>query len=284
MELRLKRHETFSIREGWIEKAIHYINENEKCFSKENGAAVFGLGTNMVKSLRYWVSAMNLVTFKKGNAYLTELGKLLLEFDPFLEDSFSLWLLHLYLVTNNIDSPVFNAIFNLGSTQFDKDLLLEKVPNKLADYGYDAITSMASLESDISIFIKSYCYEEFTNPENNMNCPLSRLGMFSSEERKVYSRKTPSFKKLDYRIIYLCLIKCLDINKKAFSFNIEDIYDRRNNPINIFNLNKSLLFSYLEEMRKRGLIKLNKTAGLNVVYIDEPVSLREIISSYYKGE
>ena len=41
MELKLKRHETFSLREGWIEKGIHYIDENERCMSKDNGTKIF---------------------------------------------------------------------------------------------------------------------------------------------------------------------------------------------------------------------------------------------------
>ena len=78
MELKLKRHETFSIREGWIEKGIHYINQDARSMSKECGTSVFGLGSNMVKSLRYWLTAACLATFRNGYAYLSELGKLIL--------------------------------------------------------------------------------------------------------------------------------------------------------------------------------------------------------------
>ena len=53
--LKLKRHETFSIREGWIEKGVNIIKENCECFKKNDGPVNFGLGTNMCKSLRYWL-------------------------------------------------------------------------------------------------------------------------------------------------------------------------------------------------------------------------------------
>ena len=202
MELKLKRHETFSIREGWIEKGIHYINEDARSMSKENGTKVFGLGSNMVKSLRYWLAATKLASFRNGSAYLEPLGRLILENDPYIDNNFTLWLIHLFLVTNEYDAPVFNAIFNLDYSQFDKDFLLDRVPTKLSELGYDRVSSISSLESDISIFLKSYYSEDISNPENNMNCPLAKLNLFTCEDKKIYSKKMPAFNKLNFRIVY----------------------------------------------------------------------------------
>lgn len=281
MELKLKRHETFSIREGWIEKGIHYINQDARSMSKECGTSVFGLGSNMVKSLRYWLTAACLATFRNGYAYLSELGKLILKNDPYIDDDFSLWLLHLYLVTNESDAPVFNAIFNLNYSQFDKDFLIDRVPLKLTELGYDPITSISSLESDISVFLKSYYSDDFSNPENNMICPLARLNLFSCEGKKMYLRKTPAFSKLNFRIVYLNLLKCINSTNSEISFNIEDIYAIRNNPLNILNLSKTALFYYLEEMQKNEYIKFNKTAGLNVVVIEHVKTLQEVVDDYF---
>lgn len=281
MELKLKRHETFSIREGWIEKGIHYINQDARSMSKECGTSVFGLGSNMVKSLRYWLTAACLATFRNGYAYLNELGRLILKNDPYIDDDFSLWLVHLYLVTNESDAPVFNAIFNLNYSQFDKDFLIDRVPLKLTELGYDPITSTSSLESDISVFLKSYYSDDFSNPENNMNCPLARLNLFSCEGKKMYSRRTPAFSKLNFRIVYLNLLKCINRTNSEISFNIEDIYAIRNNPLNILNLSKTALFYYLEEMQKNEYIKFNKTAGLNVVVIEHIKTLQEVVDGYF---
>lgn len=284
MELKLKRHETFSIREGWIEKGIHYINQDSRSMSSENGTRVFGLGSNMVKSLRYWMTATRLASFKNGNARLEELGKLILENDPYLDDVFSLWLIHLYLVTNEYDAPVFNAIFNLNYSQFDKDFLLDRVPAKLLDYGYEKISAVSSLESDISVFLKSYYSEDSSNPENNMNCPLSRLNLFSCEGKRIYSQKMPSFNKLNFRIVYLSILKCVNQDDGEISFNIEDLYSMRNSPLHVLNLSKSAFFQYLEEMQRKNYIKLNKTAGLNVVFIKQSKSLKEVVESYFLEE
>ena len=67
--LRLKRNETFYIREGWLEKGINIIKNNAKCFSNNSGPSIFGLGSNMCKSLRYWLEACNIATFGQNGAF-----------------------------------------------------------------------------------------------------------------------------------------------------------------------------------------------------------------------
>ena len=60
------------------------------------------------------------------------------------------------------------------------------------------------------------------------------------------------------------------------SFNLEELYEWKNNPIRIFNISKSSLYQYLDEMKKNGLISLVKTAGLNTVTIISFKSLSEL--------
>ena len=74
-KLRLKRHGSFSIREGWFEKAINAVNENEKSvFGKTNGIAILGVGSNMVASIRYWLNTAGIID---SNSRLTGFGNLL---------------------------------------------------------------------------------------------------------------------------------------------------------------------------------------------------------------
>ena len=45
-----------------------------------------------------------------------------------------------------------------------------------------------------------------------------------------------------------------------------------------------MYLQYLEEMRKNGLIQINKTAGLNAVYFKKKMDLEDIFASYFGGE
>ena len=282
--LKLKRHETFSIREGWLEKGINKCNENHLCFQKDKGTKELGIGSNMVKSLKYWLQACRLIKFGQKGADFLPLGTLLLLNDRYLENDFSWWMIHLHLVTNFEDAPVFNSFFNMQYSSFDKDFIIRYLKEIYSDEGYE-IGAESSLDSDVSILLKSYYSDDDKNPEENTNCPLSRLGLLEVFDKKTYKKVTPTYSSLDYRIIYYSIILCYEneiTQNNKVSFNIEDLYEKNNNPLRIFNITKSMFFSYLEEMKKNGYIDLIKTAGLNTVYINEPKSLIDLFKSYFK--
>ena len=284
--LKLKRHETFSIREGWIEKAINYVYENPFCFRKDDGPKILGMGTNMVKSLHYWVTASNLVQFHiNTGATLTECGSLIYEFDQYLTNKFTWWIIHYNLSTNFNDAPVINKIFNSDLNKFEKDFLTNSILNVLEkDY---EIKSLGSLESDVQIYLKSYFSSDKSNPENNFNCPLSKLNLLDMVSKNVYEKEMPNTNDLDFRIVYRCLLDCMDIdggNLSRAHFNVEDLYDKDNNPLKIFNLSKSALFYYLDVLKQKGYISLHKTAGLNTIYIEKYMSLRAMFEGYFRED
>ena len=284
LPLKLKRHGTFSIREGWIEKGINYINADNRCFSKEKGAGIFGIGSNMVSSLRYWLTASRVAEFNATGAQLTELGNLLIQYDPYIEDLFSLWFIHINLSINKIDAPVFNAIANLRYTQFDKKFLLSVLPDELRNNGFEPVKSISLLESDVNVYLKSYYGDDIGNPENNLNCPLAKLRLLTLGDGNMYFKKNPDLSNLDFRVVYYSVLKWAELKnnlKNQYSFNIEDMFNDVDTPLNILNLSKSSFYYYLDEMKRSGYISLSKTAGLNVVYIDKCVSLEELFRSYF---
>ena len=49
--IRLKGHEKFHLREGWITKGLYGVDKNPKVFTGNEGTDQLGVGTNMVKSI-----------------------------------------------------------------------------------------------------------------------------------------------------------------------------------------------------------------------------------------
>lgn len=277
-ELKLKRHETFSIRIGWLEKGINKIAVDPFCFKKDDGPIKLGIGSNMVKSLRYWLIACGLAKFSSQyGATLTEFGRFLLEKDPYLEDVFSWWLIHNNLVVNKFgDTPVINYYFNMEKQKVGKESFFNMIKNDF-ETKYGSITSDNSLDSDISILFKSYYSDDFSNPENNLNCPLSNLGLIGMIDKKNYIKMSPQYEKLSYKIVFYSLVNCVQINNPGqMSIDFDSLYVIDNNPIKVFNLTKSMFFLYLEDMKKNGLINLVKTAGLNVITILKEINLTEL--------
>ena len=66
-KIKLKGHESFSIREGWITKGIFEIKNNSKLFSEKNLTDILGIGTNMVKSLKYWLITSGIIKIGRAS-------------------------------------------------------------------------------------------------------------------------------------------------------------------------------------------------------------------------
>ena len=275
-DLRLKRHETFCIREGWLEKGLNTIIENNECFKKDNGPKMLGLGSNMCKSLRYWLKATNIAEFGQV-AELTEFGNLLFRYDKFLENRFSWFMIHAKLAMNFEDAPVINRIFNGNYSKFEKELLMSYLNEYFKINGFE-IGVESSLESDVSVALRSYSVNDLSNPENNMNCPLGKLNLIKIEDRKKYYKNQPLHADLHYFAVFYVMIECMD---RMEDFNLEDLCNKENNPMKIFNLTKPMLLLYLEEMQNAGILKIVKTAGLNTIHINRMLSLGEIFGLYF---
>ena len=65
------------------------------------------------------------------------------------------------------------------------------------------------------------------------------------------------------------------------NISINDLISIENSPIKILNLDKNLLNEYLDEMKRNNLIIINRTAGLNMIYLNKKMTLEEIIREYY---
>ena len=79
----LSGHETFPLRYGWLKKAFDAVRSaedrsgNKSVFIGEDAIARFGVGKNMVASMRHWATAAGLIEDVPDEQRLrcTELGK-----------------------------------------------------------------------------------------------------------------------------------------------------------------------------------------------------------------
>ena len=64
MTMKFRGHETFFIRKGWLSKGMKAIKHDSNAFiSKEkNPMDTLGIGSNMVKAMRYWMQAVGITT------------------------------------------------------------------------------------------------------------------------------------------------------------------------------------------------------------------------------
>src|ERR1043165_8399337 len=81
-------HETFPIRYGWLHKVVSAFENSgeENIFDPDVAMILFGVGKNMVVSMRHWSKAVGVLDEKDQ---LTEFGRQLLSengWDPYLEN------------------------------------------------------------------------------------------------------------------------------------------------------------------------------------------------------
>ena len=57
---KLKGHESFILRDGWLTKGLRAVANDARVFSNNSGADALGVGTNMAKAIRYWMKTAKL--------------------------------------------------------------------------------------------------------------------------------------------------------------------------------------------------------------------------------
>jgi hypothetical protein len=265
------------------------LEENKYVFSEETAMDHLGVGSKMVKSIKYWLLASHLVEEKREkNAKHSlvpskDFGEVVKKYDPYFEDVFTLWIIHYYISSDIEFNTVWNLFFNrFNVTDFTKVSMVDKVVdecNKLYNKGNSLYNS---IDSDCGVLLKMYTASEetITDPEENLISPFSELGLISrGSERSSYMKVRPLYSKLDRLAVLYIMIANLPDDK--ISVDIDTLLSQDNNVGKVLNLDRNMINEYLDRLRQEGFIELNRTAGLDMVYINKKLSLAEILELYY---
>lgn len=290
VKLKLRGHESFYIREGWLTKGIVAINKDKYILSNTISAIdELGVGSAMVKSIRYWLQALSLTDEKrgeKGKRYqeLSEdFGKILFENDKYFEDLGTLYLLHYKLVSNKDLATTWNLFFNsIKATEMTKHHMEEGVKQLILNIDPQYEISERSLSDDCNCLVKTYFAEksDLKNPEDNMICPFSDLGLIKKEhirgKDEIIYKTVPERNKLDKLIVLYVIMDNLGDKQ---STTIKNLIEDENNIGSVFNLDKNTINYYIDILRDEGYLRVNRTAGLNTIY---PTDLAiNILDKYY---
>lgn len=289
LKYKIKGNESFSIREGWLAKGLMALEENKYVFSEETAMDHLGVGSKMVKSIKYWLLASHLVEEKREkNAKHSlvpskDFGEVVKKYDPYFEDVFTLWIIHYYISTDIEFNTVWNLFFNrFNVTDFTKVSMVDKIVdecNKLYNKGKALYNS---IDSDCGVLLKMYTASEetITDPEENLISPFSELGLIArGSERSSYMKVRPLYGKLDRLAVLYIMIANLPNDK--ISVDIDTLLSQDNNVGKVLNLDRNMINEYLDRLRQEDFIELNRTAGLDMVYISKKLSLAEILELYY---
>lgn len=298
--MKFRAHDTFYIRKGWLSKGMrNVINAPDVFVSRTNNPMdVLGIGANMVKALRYWMVAVGLtkeaVTGQRVQTP-TPIGTIINENDPYFEETGTLWLLHYMLVRDNeatkTEATAWWYFFNeFKTTEFTRDDFLLQI-SKFLRNSDEGEKPVRTIEDDFNCIINTYVSRMKSNPEkvkpeSNIDCPLGELGLIDivgtekgGGRQKIYRKSAPKKDMLHPLILLAVLIDQAHGEKEI---RISSIQNENGNAGKAFNLDIISLTSLLYKIELLGYIKVNRTAGLDVINILTDWSFLDCVREYYK--
>ena len=291
MPMKFRAHDTFFIRKGWLSKGMRCVAKKPDVFiaHDENPMDVFGIGANMVKALRYWLQVVGLTEESvKGKRFqrFTELGKLIYKNDAYIEELGTLCLLQYRLASQADNATAWYFFFNeFSMMEFSREdfvAALQKYTKMLDSENEYAIRS---LNDDFQCIINTYLPRYKSNPkrvspEHNIDCPLGEIGLVDilNKRKKTYKKSIPASDTLNPYVAFAVIVDNAH-GRKEISLN--ELLTAPCNIGKVFNLDSITMLDVLYRTEKLGLIKINRTAGLDVINIREEIDFLDCVERFY---
>ena len=174
-------HNSFYIRPGWLSKGLFLVQESSRTnWSSTDTSDALGVGSNMAKSIGWWLNATDLVRrpSRREPLELTEFGRVIADHDPYLSDIGSWWFIHLNLVFNAWNA--FQWFFTrFRRKRFSRELAIQALRNEARTQA-GKIRNLGSVQREIGALLQSYSRQipnAPSDPEDNLDCPLRSLGL-----------------------------------------------------------------------------------------------------------
>lgn len=299
---KISGHETFTLKYGWIKKIVDEVEKAENTdpeslkdlFKADDSIVRFGIGRNMVNSLKYWATSTSLVHAE--NFTLTTFSK---DFfaadgcDPYLEAMESLWLVHYNLACNK-QLVTYNWFFNkYNGGSFDRKSLL----NDLIEYFSKEeirLSSESTLKRDVECFIRMYSSKNLSTTkqtDESIESPLRELGLVKeSASKNIFTINREEKLGLSIELAYYMILDFWENSKpedgndlQSLSFNAL-LYDE-NSIGRICLLNESALNKIILEISEKYSheISWSDTSGMRQFIKVSEDSIKELKENAYKN-
>ena len=277
---KLSGHATFPLRHGWLKKAFDAVAEQERrdtkrsVFLADDAIARFGVGRNMVGSMRYWATATGIIT--EDGCETTPFGRTLFGkkgFDPYMEDPATSWLVHWKLCSDPANTTWFWAFNHYSRLNFDRSALVRGIQHLVKEHP-GARASQSTIKNDVVCFVRTYAEQPFslkTGPEDTLDSPLAELGLVRSvgnrdEFRFVRGPKST----LRAGVVAFAVHEFWSArsssrkNSGAKTLSFEALAHEPGSPGRVFALDENALMDHLSEIEETsyGAYRWSETTGL----------------------
>jgi hypothetical protein len=296
-------HETFPLRYGWLKKVVDAIaacstdSNNKTVFLADQAIALFGVGKNMVTSMRYWALAARVIADAsngnfKGPFSVTPAGQALFGdggWDPYLEEPASLWWLHWQFASNPRPTTTIYYVFNhFNGATFYRDQLLAELKRYCDDRGLTDIAEF-TLKRDVDCFVRTYVSRNAGSEEESLESLMAELGLLQPiGKRDGFLLARGPKPSLPDEIFWYALVEFAATRAPVRSFNIETLMHEPGSPGRVFLLTEEALLDRLNAIQdvSGGAVSWSETAGLRQIFLREDPAAADslgIFARAYRG-
>ena len=292
----LTGHETFPLRYGWLKKAFDAVSatesteENKSVFLNEGAIARFGVGKNMVASMRHWASTAGIIVESRDSPHIrtTKLGRLLFRprgLDPYMENPATLWLIHWRLAAHPFLKTTWFWAFNyFPAPTFEREQLVDGIQRIATLLGWTRVSS-TTIRKDVACFIRTYVAQQLsrqTLSDGFLESPLTELGLVKAIGTTKGFRfvRGPKTTLGDGVFAYALLDFWSRYSGKSSTLSFEAIAHEPGGPGRVFLLDENHVADRLAglEDATKGMLRWTETAGLKQVVRDPDLAFEKKLS------
>jgi hypothetical protein len=267
-------HETFPLRQLWLTKAYKKASESHfspEVFTSEDAIIRFGVGKNMVESIRHWALACDVLREDEKKLIPGEIGEWLLETrDPYFINPASVWLIHWVLCGRGGRSTTWWWLFNFVShSTFDRELLLRELIEFAHNRKFKA--SNLTLKRDLETCLKTYLPRASSESREEAAEPLlSELGLIrqTNHGRSLsFNRGPKPLLPAEVFVFALCEFwqnRNHQLERESKTMPFADVVNGRGSPGKVFKLDENAVTErliHLDDLTD-GALRWSDTAGV----------------------
>lgn len=269
-------HETFPLRQLWLKKSfdtrLNRLSVPKAIFNEDSAIARFGVGKNMVASIRHWGLACGVFeecSEDKQHFRIDGLWGSILEpngFDPYCEKAATSWLAHWRLCgipKGKHRSTTWWWVFNhILTPTFTK----EDVVAQLVEYcaSRKIKVAEATLKRDVEACVRCYVPKDDATVEDRIESMLSELGILKEDTRGTFSFARGPNLTLPNGVLDLAICEYWDLIQGESTLSFDLLAHGPGSPGRVFKLDENSLAERLSTINERtaGKIFWTDTAGV----------------------
>lgn len=284
-ELHFSGHETFPLRQMWLKKVCEQVGIDgslkKSVFTDDEAITRFGVGKNMVASMKHWALASGVLEEGKDKSCfsLTELGAKIFAddgWDPYSENAATAWFIHWQLagerkvsLNNKHRSTTWHILFNTYiSSDFDNKDIVEHIKKYLLQRG-DKSISESTIKRDVETCVKGYSPNYSSKDIEDAAEPmLAELGIIkSAESGKLCFRRGPKSSLPDGVFDYALIMYWSCTAEHESSLSLDDITFGQGSPGRVFKLDEESVAERLFGLSERtsGGLEWTSSSGVRQI-------------------